>query len=476
MDDAQALPDFEFEVPVIVVGAGATGYAAALAAREAGADVLLLERDAVPRGSTSMSQGWICAAGSRFQREAGIEDGPDAFYEDMVLRSKGTVERRVARIVADHAGQTVDWLADSCGVPIVLNLTWGGHFGHRVNRMHGVPTKRGEDLLGAMGREAGARGIDLMTDAHVDRLFADADGRVRGVRIRRPDGAQELVGCRSLVLATCGFGANHDMVRRFIPGFGSAPNYRYFGHEGNEGEGIEWGMELGGAVACMDAFQGYGALADSYGMTANYDMVMQGGIVVNAEGRRFSQELADISGQAVVILNQPGGFGWIVFDDARRAVVEDLPEFVELRDLGGVRSAPDAAGLARLIGVPEDALDETLGQVEDYAAGRASCPFGRDFTVQPALSGRLHALRVTGALYHTQGGLCVNEDAQVLRADGSVLPNLFAGGGAAVGISGNGPSGYLPAAGLCAAVTLGRLAGAAASRLASGTHQQGNQV
>jgi fumarate reductase flavoprotein subunit len=466
MDDTETLPNFEFEVPVVVVGAGATGYAAALAARQAGADVLLLERDPVPRGSTSMSQGWICAAGSRFQREAGIEDGPDAFFDDMVSRTRGTVDRRVARIVADNAGKTVDWLADSCGVPIVLNLTWGGHFGHRVNRMHGVPSKRGEDLLGAMGREAEARGVDLMTDAHVDRLFADATGCVRGVRLRRPDGSEELVGCKALVLATSGFGANHDMVRQFIPGFGSAPNYRYFGHEGNQGEGIAWGMQLGAEVACMDAFQGYGALADGYGMTCNYDMVMQGGIVVNAEGRRFSHELADISGQALVVLNQPGGYGWIIFDDARRATVEDLPEFVALRDLAAVRSAPDAAGLARAIGVPAEALAETLAQVADYAAGRGTCPFGRDFSAQPALSGPLHALRVTGALYHTQGGLCVNGDAQVLRPDGSVLPNLFAGGGAAVGISGAGPSGYLPAAGLCAAVTLGRLAGAAAARLA----------
>ena len=68
-------------------------------------------------------------------------------------------------------------------------------------------------------------------------------------------------------------------------------------------------------------------------------------------------------------------------------------------------------------------------------------------------------LKVTGALFHTQGGLVIDADARVLRADRSKLPNLFAGGGAARGISGQGGSGYLPGAGLCTAITLGRLAG-----------------
>ena len=86
--------------------------------------------------------------------------------------------------------------------------------------------------------------------------------------------ALNKVGCKALVLATCGFGANHEMVKRFIPDFGKAANYRYFGHEGNEGEGIEWGMALGGGVGSMDAFQGYGALAEQYGIIVNYDMVM----------------------------------------------------------------------------------------------------------------------------------------------------------------------------------------------------------
>lgn len=458
---------FDLEVSVVVVGAGAAGLTAALAARDGGADVVLLERDENPRGSTSMSQGYACAAGTSMQKERGIEDDGDRFYADIMARTKGRAEPRIARTVADNSGAAIDWLVEKHDIPFRMNIAWAGFFGHSVNRMHGMPSRTGEELHGALTRAAANAGVDLVTGAHVDQVYADADGRVTGVRARRTDGTVETIGCSALVLTTCGFGANHEMVREFITSFGSAPYYRYFGHEGNEGEGIQWGMELGAAVGCMDSFQGYGALAEPYGVIVNYETVMHGGITVNVEGNRFSNEVADISGQALNVLRQPQGIGWIVFDDARRALVEYLPEFRDLASLGAVRTAATPAELAALMALPADAVVKTLADVERMVAGEATCPFGRDFTGKAPLSGRLHAIRTTGALFHTQGGLMVDEGAQVLRRDGSRLPNLFAGGGAACSISGNGVDGYLPAAGLGTAITLGRLAGASAARLAN---------
>ncbi|MFK0334354.1 FAD-dependent oxidoreductase [Rhizobium sp. NPDC090275] len=459
--------EFEVEFPVIVVGAGAAGFTAALAARDAGADVLLLERDLVPRGSTSMSQGYVCAAASKVQRAAGIEDDADAFYRDIMARTKGTADPLISRTVADESGPTIDWLMEKFDIPFSMNLPWAGAFGHSVNRMHGVPERRGEQLHGALASAADSIGVDTVTGAHVDLVYADESGKVTGVRIKRSDGSEEKVGCKALVLATCGFGANHEMVKTFIPSFGTSSYYRYFGHEGNDGEGIEWGMELGAATGSMDAYQGYGALAEPYGIIVNYDIVMRGGWTVNIDGERFSNENADISAQALHVLQQPNGTGWIIFDDARRDICADLPEFRDLAALGAVRTAPSAKELAAIIKVPAEALEATMASVERMAKGEIECPFGRDFTKYPPLSGQLHAIRTTGALFHTQGGLQVDSEAQVVRADGSKLPNLFASGGAARSISGNGVDGYLPAAGLCTAVTLGRLAGQAAAKLAA---------
>jgi fumarate reductase flavoprotein subunit len=217
----------------------------------------------------------------------------------------------------------------------------------------------------------------------------------------------------------------------------------------------------------MDAYQGYGALADPYGIIVNYETVMHGGITVNTEGKRFSNEVKDISGQALNVLAQPGGIGWIIFDDKRRALVEELPEFRELLSLGGVKTAVDVDELAETIKVPVDELKVTFSKVAAMQRGAVSCPWGRDFTKVAALSkGPFYAIKTTGALFHTQGGLKIDEDARVLRKNGTTLPNLFASGGTACSISGNGVDGYLPAAGLCMAVTLGMLAGNKAAQIA----------
>lgn len=458
--------DFDIDTPVLVVGGGACGMTAALAARDAGAETVLLERDTTPFGSTGMSQGYVCAAGTRLQREAGIEDSADRFYADIMAKTNGTADPLTARTVADQSGPTVDWLTKQHRIPFEVNRSWAGFFGHSVGRMHGVPSKTGTELLGSLTRAATEAGADIVTGAHVHHVFADEDGRVTGVAFKRLDGREERIGCGALVLATCGFGANHEMVRKYIPQFGQAANYRYHGHEGNKGEGIAWGAELGGALGSMDAFQGYGALADPHAVVANYDLVMTGGFAVNIAGERFSNEVADISGQALKVLSQPGGVGWLIYDDIRHARCTGFPEYQQLMALGAIRPASTIDELARVTGVDKVGLARSLQLVEAATQGREHCPFGRDFTGLQPLQAPYRALKVTGALFHTQGGLQTDPDARVLRPDGSSLPNLFAGGGAARGISGEGVSGYLPAAGLCTAVTLGHLAGRAAARAA----------
>ena len=132
--------------------------------------------------------------------------------------------------------------------------------------------------------------------------------------------------------------------------------------------------------------------------------------------------------------------------------------------MGLIRSAPDAAALAKVIGVPAPALTETLHEVNAFAAGDKPDPFGRDFSAKPSLVPPFHAIRVSGTLFHTQGGLSVDGNARVLREDHTPLPNLYAGGGAACGVSGSEDWGYLSGNGLLTAVTLGFLAGRQAAR------------
>ena len=121
--------------------------------------------------------------------------------------------------------------------------------------------------------------------------------------------------------------------------------------------------------------------------------------------------------------------------------------------------------MADFIGCPEPVLTKTVADVEAMASGDKTDPFGRDFTGHRPLKPPYYIAKVTGALFHTQGGLDVDKNGQVKRADGSLLPNLFAGGGAARGLSGPSDWGYLSGSGLLMATNLGRLAGTAAAGL-----------
>jgi fumarate reductase flavoprotein subunit len=454
---------FEFHVPVLVVGGGACGCVAALAAQGAGASVLLAEQDAVPAGSTGMSQGLICAAGTQSQADHGINDDADLFYADILAKTRGATDPHLARAIATGAGPTLDWLVQTHDLPWQLDTGFRAAYGHSVQRVHGWHGRGGTDMIQLLHQRLGDRQIDVMLQARLVDVLADADGRVQGAVFERPDGSREAVGCDALILASGGFAANRAMVAAHMPEAAAA---RYNGHDGNRGEGIMLGARLGGALADMGSYQGYAMLTDPQAISVPPGVIIDGGVIVNATGARFVDEMADIAGMVHQIMAQPDGLGWVIFDDRIAQACAYIPEMVMLGGLNAAKSGETAADLARAINVDPAMLAATLDAATRAFQAGAGDPFGRQWRSDcPPPVAPYHAFRVGGAIYHTQGGLQTDGQARVLRADGSALPNLFAGGGAARGVSGPSSWGYLPAMGLCAAVTTGRLAGQAAAAL-----------
>ena len=452
---------FDVEIPVVVVGAGACGLTAALAAREGGAEVLVLERDTAPTGSTSLSTGMIPAAGTRLQARLGIDDTPERFAADILAKAKQQTDPAMALAVARASGPAVDWLMERHDV--VLTLVEGFLYpGHGRLRMHGTPGRSGRELEAALLAAATRSGVDIMGGALAEDIFADPGGRVRAVRFARPDGARETVGCGALVLACNGFGGNREMLRRHIPEIADAD---YAGHVGNTGDAVRWGEALGAALADMGSYQGHGAVAHPHGNTMSWALIAGGGFQVNATGERFSNEASGYSEQAVEVVRQPGRLAWTIFDAAREAPVLGFTDYREVLGLGGIRKAETIEGLARALGLPEAALARTLAEVEALRLSGEADRFGRRFAGTAPLAPPFCGVKVTGALYHTQGGLVVDPGARVLRPGGEALPNLFAGGGAARGLSGPSRWGYLSGNGLLTATVLGRAAGAGAARL-----------
>jgi fumarate reductase flavoprotein subunit len=449
-----APPDFD----VLVVGAGACGLAAAIAARDAGADVAIIEKLERPGGNSALSTGSVPAAGTRFQRAAGIDDSPQRFIEDLMRTGGPTDCPHLVRRLVETSAATVEWLVDSVGARMTL-VTAYKHVGHSLPRLHAPASRRGRDLVDDLLAAAERRGIPLAVGNGARELIADASGGVIGADIDA-NGENQRILARKTVLAVNGFAGNRDLVARFCPEIGGA---QYFGARGSTGEAVLWGEKLGAALGNIGAYQGYAAVCDPHGSLLSWTTVEKGGIIVNRAGRRFGDESAGYSGYTPNVMAQ-GGPCFAIFDQKIFDVAALEEEFVELADYGGVKKAETAAALARLHGLDAVAIASTVESYNAAARGEAPDAFGRrDFALAP-LTGAFYICRVVPGLFHTQGGLMVDGNGRVLRQNGAPIANLFAGGGAAAGLSGRtGAAGYASGNGLLSAIGLGRLAGLAAA-------------
>lgn len=454
--------EWAFETDVVVVGSGGCGLTAAVAAAQGGVEVVVLEKQARPWSNTARSGGMVPAAGSRFQRAAGIVESPEAMAEDIFRKNGYASDREATLHLARAAPRLVEWLVDEVGVALVF-IDDFKYPGHSEYRMHAPPSRTGAALVADLRRAVETRpNAQLITDAPAIGLVADEAGAVRGVVVER-GGGRERIRCRKVVLACNGFAANREMVARHCPEMVGA---LYFGGEGNTGEGIRWGQALGGAVAFMDAYQAHASIAVPHGILITYAVITEGGIQVNAEGRRFADETRGYSEHALDVLRQPGGVAWDVYDERLHRLAGQFDDYRQALEAGAVVRGETAAALADALGLPAPALAATLEAYHAAADGARADPLGRHDCRR--LAPPLYGVKVTGALFHTQGGLRVDAAARVLREDGSPIPNLYAGGGVAAGLSGHGPGGYFSGNGLLTALGYGLLAGRHAARTIRG--------
>src|SRR6185436_8620790 len=350
MSEVRSSEDVEFdsEVPVLIVGAGAAGLIAALTLSEAGIEPVVIERDAVPSGSTALSAGLIPAAGTRFQRAQGIEDSAKLFADDIARKAHGEADAKLVRAAADNAGRTVEWLADTFAMPfdVITDFNYPGHSAHR---MHGLPSRTGAELIDRLRGAVEARDIPLLTGRACETLFADEDGFIEGVEIA----GGETIGCGALVLACNGYGGNAELVRRHVPEMGDA---LYFGHPGNQGDAVLWGEALGARFAALSGYQGHGSVATPHNILISWAALTEGGFQVNAQGRRFHNEALGYSEAAAQVLRQPGGIAFDIFDARIAGVARQFEDFRNAEKHGALIAAPTLDDLAGHIGVPVDAL------------------------------------------------------------------------------------------------------------------------
>src|SRR6202048_2573769 len=301
------------DADVLVIGAGACGLATAIAAHDSGVSVAIIEKLDRPGGNSALSTGSVPAAGTRFQRDAGIADSSERFVEDLMRTGGPTDCPHLARAPA---------------------------------------ARRGRDLVDDLLAAAQRRGIPLAVGNRARELIADASGGVIGADIETASGEKQRIIARKTVLAVNGFAGNRDLVARFCPEVGGA---QYFGARGSTGEAVLWGERLGAALGNIGAYQGYAAVCDPHGSLLSWTTIEKGGIIVNGAGRRFGDESAGYSGYTPDVMAQ-GVPCFAIFDQRIFDVAALEEEFVELADYGGIRKADTPAALAKLHGLDADAV------------------------------------------------------------------------------------------------------------------------
>jgi len=438
----------DIHTPVVIIGAGACGLTTALSLSKNHVDCVVIERDSTPGGSTSLSSGFIPAAGTQAQQRLGLDDTPEKLAHDIQIKAHQTAAPHLVKAYAEAIAPALDFLENEYGLQWQI-LTDFLYPGHRQFRMHTLSAKTGAALIYALEQACQKKDIPILTSACVTTLWVNKAHHILGATIERPSGEQENIACDALMLACNGYGGNVSLVQQYIPEMSEAT---FGGHTGNDGAAVQWGLQLGVELADMAAYQGHGSWASPHGILITWALMVEGGVQINAQGKRFHDESCGYSEASLAVLQQPSSVAWQVFDTRIEKLAQDFPDYRDAQAAGAVKRCETIEQLAQVIACNPGTLRQTLSTL-----GRVTPdPWGRQNT-RP-LQAPYFAIKVTGALFHTQGGLNVDAHCKALKIEGNPLPNLWAAGGAARGVSGQHMSGYLSGNGLLSAIAGGYIA------------------
>ncbi len=449
---------------VIVIGSGAAGLSAAVAASAAGASVLVVEGARQVGGSSRLSGGHFFAAGTSVQTEAGVTgDSADAMFEHYMTLNQWLVDPAVVRRYCDLSAPTFEWLK-GLGVRFPAAGLYQSGIGS-VPRGH-QPDGAGEAVIQVLDSHRSRQGVDLVLDARVTDLVRDADGHVNGVRI-----GADTASAAAVIVATGGFGANRELIERYYPQAAASGDWGwYIGADGAQGDGIRLGQAAGAAIDGQDR----GLLLITPGFSRDLEVLLPPWLVlVNRAGRRFCNESAPYTMMAG-LLEREGGSAWAVFDETARAGARPGPmsqaywvnDVLQRKaDEGRIRRAGSLAELAAQTGVDGEGLLATVERSNADAGAGADTAFFKPSGMAPIRTPPFYAVEVRPAIVCWTGtGLRIDPAARVLTPPGRPIPGLFAAGETVGNLHGDRYIGGGGSFGPC--IVFGKLAGETAARYA----------
>jgi fumarate reductase flavoprotein subunit len=444
---------------IIVVGAGGAGLSAAVAAAETAGSlkIIVLEKQHIIGGNTNSSTGGINAVETDIQKGLGIEDSKQLFYDDIMKGGKYENIPSLVENLVEHAPVTISWLT-GLGADLSDVGLMGGSSVKRTHRPKGG-TAIGPHLMKVLNNATTNKNIEIRTSNKVTGLLSAVDGSVTGVKVQNANGSTYSLTAKAVIIATGGFGANLEMVTNLQP---SLKGFATLNHSGATGDAFGWMTAIGGATVQMANIQIHPTAEATNHILITEAVRGNGAILVNHEGKRFCNEMDTRDVVSAAILKQTKGKVFLIFDQGVRKSLASIETYANQHLL---KEGATVAELAKVIGIPAADLETTLNSYNAQQKAGIDETFGRSAAQMTAAleTAPYYAVCVTPAIHHTMGGLSVNTDTQVLRADGTPIPVLYAAGEVTGGLHG---ANRLGGNGVADIVVNGRLAGIAAAQKA----------
>jgi len=500
--EAVKAEDAAYEVDVVIVGAGGAGMTSALTAAEKGAKVIIVESQAAVGGNSVRATGGMNAGDTTYQdnaafgESAGVEktlasvettyadhavineladavevqwaayqQNPEGYFDsvelmqlDTIIGGKGINDPELVKVLAENSAEGVEWLRNY-NIDLVNTGAFGGA---SVNRIHwpkvdGKKTSVGAYMIPLLEEACKANeNITILFETTAEEIIM-VDGAAKGIRAIGKTGNTVTVNADAVILAAGGFGANLDMVASYQP---SLKGFMTTNAAGLQGQGMEMAAAVGAALVDMDQIQIHPTVQADTAALITEGLRGDGAILVNAEGKRFIDEVGTRDVVSAAEIAQTGSYSWLIVDDAMLQASSTIQGYVKK---GFVFSGATYEELAAQIGVPAEEFAATMNAWNGYVAAKNDPDFGRVSFANPLDTAPYYAIKVTAGIHHTMGGVKINTETQVLTAEGTAIPGLYAAGEVTGGVHG---ANRLGGNAVSDFVVFGRIAGDEAAELA----------
>ena len=470
--------DIEETVDVVVVGAGGAGMTAAITATDAGKKVIVVESQPIAGGNSVRSTGGMNAAKTpyqdknEFKEAAGVEKtlataaekfadnatitalaatvksqwdayqaNPQGYFDsvelmelDTLIGGKGKNNPELVKTLAENSAAAIEWLA-SIGAEVKNVGAFGGASVKRIHRpvnADGKVTAVGAYIVPILEKNLQDRNVQFLFDTTANEIIMK-DGKAVGIKGTGKDGHKVTINAKSVVIATGGFGANAEMVEKYKP---ELKGFATTNAEGAQGQGIEMATAVGAATVDMDQIQIHPTVhieEDGNAHLITEGLRGDGAILVNAEGKRFYDEVSTRDKVSAAIIAQPEKSAWLVVD---QSMVDKSAVIAGYIKSGYTVTGATYEELAKAMGVDEATFTSTMNTWNQAVEAKSDAEFGRTSFANPLTTAPYYAIKITPAVHHTMGGIVINPKAEVLNEKGEVISGLFAAGEVTGGVHG----------------------------------------